>query len=222
MVCHVRIYGVINLAWDHNSYYQPRLLRALPAQCERVLDVGCGKGEFAIRLAGRAARVDAVDRSAEMIEAARRVVPANVTCLQGDVAEMTLPAGAYDAITSISALHHLSLPIVLPRLAQALRPGGILVGVSHHRLELPRDLPFEAVRVLANISRRGALCALPAGRRYRREMYRRLAVGPSMPIMNPVLTIREVRRQAERALPGATVRRLVLWRYELRWRKPER
>jgi ubiquinone/menaquinone biosynthesis C-methylase UbiE len=50
---------VINLAWDRTSYYQPRLLRALPAQCERVLDVGCGKGEFAIRLAERAGRVDA-------------------------------------------------------------------------------------------------------------------------------------------------------------------
>jgi hypothetical protein len=112
-----------------------------------------------------------------MIEAARRVVPANVSCRQGDVAEMTLPAGAYDAITSISALHHLSLPIVLPRLAQALRPGGILIGISHHRLDLPRDLPFEAVTVLANVSRGSALFTLPAGRRYRREMYRRLGEG---------------------------------------------
>ena len=213
---------MINLAWDHNSYYQPRLLRALPAPCERVLDVGCGKGEFAIRLAERAGRVDAVDRSAEMIETARRVVPANVTCLHGDVAEMTLPAGAYDAITCISALHHLPLPTVLPRLAQALRPGGILIGVSHHRLELPRDLPLEAVTVLANLSRRSALFALPAGRRSRRDMYRRLGDGPAMPIMEPVLTIRQVRRQAQLALPGATVRRLVLWRYELRWRKPLR
>lgn len=216
----VRLCGVINLAWDHNTYYQPRLLRALPARCERVLDVGCGKGEFAIRLAERAGRVDAVDRSPEMIEAARRVVPANVTCLQGDIAELTLPAGAYDAITSISALHHLPLPTVLPRLAQALRPGGILIGVSHHRLDLPRDLPLEAVTVLANISRRSALYALPAGRRYRREMYRRLGAGPEMPTIDPVLTIRQVRQQVERALPGATVRRLVLWRYELRWRKP--
>jgi len=213
---------VINLAWDHNSYYQPRLLRALPAQCERVLDVGCGKGEFAIRLAERAGRVDAVDRSAEMIEAARRVVPGNVSCLRGDIAEMTLPAAAYDAITSISALHHMPLPVVLPRLARALRPGGILIGVSHHRVEFPRDLPLEAVTVLANVSRRSGLFALPAGRRYRREMYRRLRDRPAMPIMAPVLTIREVRRQAERALPGATVRRLVLWRYELRWRKPDR
>ena len=213
---------VINQAWDHNSYYQPRLLRALPARCERVLDVGCGAGDFAIRLAERAGRVDAVDRSAAMIEAAREAVPANVTCLQGDVAEMTLPAGAYDAITSISALHQLSLPTVLPRLAQTLRPGGLLVAIALHRLDVPRDLPREAVTVLANISRRGILICLPAGRRHRREMYRRIGAGPPMPIMDPELTIRQVRQQAERALPGATVRRLVLWRYELRWRKPQR
>ena len=213
---------MINLAWDHNSYYQPRLLRALPARCERVLDVGCGAGDFAIRLAERAGRVDAVDRSAAMIEAARRAVPANVTCLQGDVAEMTLPVGAYDAITSISALHHMSLPTVLPRLGQALRPGGILVAITLHRLDIPRDLPLEAVSMLANISRRGALICLPAGRRNRREMCRRHTAGPAMPVMDPDLTIRQVRQQAERALPSATVRRLVLWRYELAWRKPER
>ena len=212
---------MINLAWDHNSYYQPRLL-ALPARCERVLDVGCGAGDFAIRLAERAGRVDAVDRSAEMIEAARRAVPANVTALQGDVAEMTLPVGAYDAITSISALHHMSLPTVLPRLGQALGPGGLLVAIALHRLDIPRDLPLEAVSMLANISRRGALICLPAGRRNRREMYRRHTAGPAMPVMDPELTIRQVRQQAERALPGATVRRLILWRYELVWRKPER
>lgn len=210
---------MINLAWDHNTYYQPRLLRALPARCERVLDVGCGKGEFAIRLAERSARVDAVDLSAAMIEAARLVVPGNVTCHQGDIAELPLPDGAYDAITSISALHHLDLPVVLPRLARALRPGGVLIGVSHHRLDLPRDLPLEAMTVLANLARRSALFALPAGRRYRREMYRRLAEPPAMPVMEPTLTIRQVRRQIDVALPGASVKRLILWRYELRWRK---
>lgn len=39
------------LAWDHNTYYHDRLLRALPGHCERVLDVGCGTGAFAARLA---------------------------------------------------------------------------------------------------------------------------------------------------------------------------
>jgi hypothetical protein len=51
-------------------------------------------------------------------------------------------------------------------------------------------------------------------------MYRRFGAGPAVPFMNPELTIGQVRQQAQRALPGATVTHLVLPRYELRWRKP--
>jgi SAM-dependent methyltransferase len=100
---------VINVAWGHNSYYHDRVLRALPAPCGRVLDVGCGAGRFAAQLAERADRVDALDRSPAMITEARRIVPANVTCLLGDAATADLSAIAYDAVTSISALHHMDL-----------------------------------------------------------------------------------------------------------------
>jgi 2-polyprenyl-3-methyl-5-hydroxy-6-metoxy-1,4-benzoquinol methylase len=208
------------LAWDHNTYYHDRLLRTLPAHCERVLDVGCGAGAFAARLATRADRVDALDRSAVMIEAARRAVPANVTCLLGDVRTAPLPVAGYDAITCISALHHMPLPEVLPRLAGALRPGGTLVAVSHHRREAPRDVVWQAVEAFAVFGRRAVLLWLPAARRYRREMYRRERTGPVMPVMRPRLSVREVRAQAVSALPGASVRRLPFWRYELLWRKP--
>jgi SAM-dependent methyltransferase len=217
-----KIASVINLAWDHNSYYHERLLRALPARCGRVLDVGCGAGEFASRLAERADQVDALDRSPVMIAEARQKVPANVTCLLGDAATADLPIAAYDAVTSISALHHMDLPVVLPRLAAALRPGGLLIAVSLHRLEIPRGLPAEAVSVLGNNARRTVLLCLPAGRQSRREMYRRHAARPQMPIMNPKLTLREVRAEARTALPGSGVRWLVHWRYELTWRKPDR
>jgi 2-polyprenyl-3-methyl-5-hydroxy-6-metoxy-1,4-benzoquinol methylase len=203
------------LAWDHNTYYQSRLLRALPRSCRRVLDVGCGAGAFAARLAQRAECVDALDSSRDMIAAAQRAVPENVTCVLGDVCEVALPAGAYDAITSISALHHMPLPQVLPRLAAALRPGGVLVAVAHHRVEFPRDLVAHAVSTLAVYGRRMILIWIPRARRYRRELDE-----TGMPVKAPGLTVRQIRRQAGEVLPGARVRRLLLWRYELVWRKP--
>jgi ubiquinone/menaquinone biosynthesis C-methylase UbiE len=56
------------LDWDHNAYYHRLLLRRMPQPCRRVLDAGCGTGAFAARLAQRSEQVDALDRSAGMIE----------------------------------------------------------------------------------------------------------------------------------------------------------
>jgi len=198
------------LAWDNNTYYQPRLLRALPRHCERVLDVGCGKGVFATKLAQRARQVDALDVSPEMIEQARKLVPGNVTCRLGDVNEIPLPEAGYDAITSISALHHLSLPDVLPKLAAALRPGGVLIAIAHHRNEWPRDLLPFGLGLLTVYGRRAVLLAVPSARRYRRAHDE-----SGMPIREPELTVREVRDQVRQALPEARVRRLLQWRHEL-------
>jgi hypothetical protein len=116
----------------------------------------------------------------------------------------------------------MDLPAVLPRLAAALRPGGLLIAVALHRLEIPRGLPAEAVSVFGYNARRAVLLCLPAGRRYRREMYQRHAAQPPMPVKDPQLSLRQVRAQAAAALPGSRVRWLLHWRYELTWRKPGR
>lgn len=76
--------GVSGIDWDHNGFYHRLLLRQLPHRCARALDVGCGAGRFATKLAGRVEHVDALDRSPVMIDAARAVTPGNVTCLIGD------------------------------------------------------------------------------------------------------------------------------------------
>jgi 2-polyprenyl-3-methyl-5-hydroxy-6-metoxy-1,4-benzoquinol methylase len=208
----------IDLSWDHNAWYQGRLLQALPAHPNEVLDVGCGAGSFAVRLAARARHVDAIDRAPHMIALARARVPANVDARVEDITTVDLPPSSYDAVTSISALHHLELRQVLPRLAQTLRPGGLLLAVALPKTDLPRDLPIEAYsavghRLLGAAFRLEQM--LTARRRYAHESSVHV-----MPMQDPVLTTRQVREQAASVLPTVSVRRLPFWRYELRWQRP--
>ena len=208
----------IDVYWDHNAWYQARILRALPVDLDEVLDVGCGAGSFAVRLAARARHVDAIDRAPHMIALARERVPANVDVWVEDMTTVRLPPARYDVVTSISALHHVELTQVLPRLAQTLRPGGLLVAVALPRTDLPRDLPIEALsavghRLLGAAFRLEQM--LTGRRRYAYEAHVR-----EMPMQDPVLTTRQVREQAARVLPDVRVRRLPFWRYELRWKRP--
>src|SRR5258708_31379149 len=152
--------GMGLLDWDHNAYYHRLLIRQLPSPCTRVLDVGCGAGAFAAELARRVEHVDALDRSLAMIEAARQMTPANVTCILRDVMRDPLPAERYDAIVSVSALHHLPIDDALRRLSRALRPGGVLAAVALPRHDLAREMP---VGLLAATGHRafGAAFAVP-------------------------------------------------------------
>ncbi|MGY1813626.1 class I SAM-dependent methyltransferase [Blastococcus sp. SYSU D00820] len=204
--------------WDHNRWYHRLLLRAVPEGAGRVLDVGCGAGDLAAALARRVPQVDAVDRSPEMVEAARRRVPPQVTLHRADVTTLDLPAGAFDAVVSMAVLHHLTLETALPRMAGWLRPGGVLAAVALPRVDLPRDLPVELAAAAAHHLLGAGLAGLRAvgGPAL-------LAHGPEhdrMPVQDGALTTREVRAAAAALLPGVRVRRLLLWRYLLTWRRP--
>ncbi|MGA8548095.1 MAG: class I SAM-dependent methyltransferase [Mycobacterium sp.] len=206
------------LDWDHNAYYHRLLLGQLPQRCHRVLDVGCGAGSFATRLASQVDQVDAVDRSPAMIELARRRTPANVNCMCADALTTPLPGG-YDAIVSISALHHMPLQDALRRFAALLRPGGILAAVALPRKDLRLEFPAE---VAAAVGHRllGAtfVAARSAGSR---DWFAKDITHAAMPVvMDPPLTTREVASQAGAVLPGVRVRRLIFWRYLLHWEKP--
>ncbi len=207
------------LDWDHNAYYHRLLLRQLPPCSQRVLDAGCGAGAFAARLAQRCEQVDAVDRSAEMIEEAKRRTPGNVNCVLADVLAGPLPGKNYDAIFSISALHHMPLQESLPVLAAALRPGGVLAAVALPRLDLRHELPAEVVAAAGH--RLLGVMFLAKRLLGSKDGFGKDSTHSAMPVvMDPPLTTREVARQAAAVLPGVRVRRLLFWRYLLIWQKP--
>jgi SAM-dependent methyltransferase len=205
------------LAWDHNAYYDRLLLREVPVGAARVLDIGCGAGRLASKLAACAAHVEAVDRDPGMIDLARRRVPVNVECVLADVLEHPLTPGSYDAVVSMSALHHLPLTQALQCMATALRPGGVLAAVAVPRTDLPRDLPVEFAGIAWHLLIGAGVAA--AGHCWSTGL-RRSPDHDLMPVRDPELSINQVRGQAAAVLPGVRVRRLLLWRYLLIWRKP--
>ena len=194
------------LDWDHNAYYHRLLLRQMPQRCRRVLDVGCGAGAFAAQLARRSERVDALDRSAEMIEEAKRRTPGNVSCVLADVLAGPLPGKDYDAIFSISALHHMPLQDSLPVLAAALRPGGVLAAIALPRLDLRHELPAEIVAA-AGHRLLGAMFLAKRSLGGNGGFAKDGSTRSAMPVvMDPPLTTREVASQAAAVLPGVRVR----------------
>ncbi len=112
------------------GWFIARFLR--PQAHERVLDVGCGLGEFSLLCAGQAREVLGVDASPTAVAAARCAANelgiANVSFMEGDVYELTKIAGepdSFDKIVCFDLLEHLSDPEnVLEQIHALLRPGG--------------------------------------------------------------------------------------------------
>jgi 2-polyprenyl-3-methyl-5-hydroxy-6-metoxy-1,4-benzoquinol methylase len=192
--------------WNHNTHYHDVLLRLLPPK-GRVLDVGCGGGTFARRLAAAGFEVVAVDTDAAQVDATRARcadVP-RVAVVHDDVMAMPFTDGSFDAVTVLAALHHLPFEPFLQRAAGALRPGGRLVVLGVWPATASSvDLATSAVATVAH-----RLLALRHGPPHM-----------SAPTVAPSMPLSEVRRRAAYVLPGARVERRLLWRYVLTWTKP--
>lgn len=95
----------------------------------RVLEVGCGTGEFARRVQDElGAEVVALDLSPRMVELARaRGVDARL----GDIQALSFGEGEFDCAVANWVLYHLpDLDHGLAELARVLRPGGRLVAAT--------------------------------------------------------------------------------------------
>ncbi|NNF53067.1 MAG: class I SAM-dependent methyltransferase [Acidimicrobiales bacterium] len=133
--------------WDERystGSYQPRpaaspflesWITRLPVG--RSLDLACGAGRNALRLAEAGQRVDAVDISSAGVEMARAEAARrglDVTWVVADLDTFQLETAAYDLITVIRYAN----PELWPRVAESLAPNGWLL-VEHH-MQTERDV----------------------------------------------------------------------------------
>jgi ArsR family transcriptional regulator len=108
-------------------------LQALPGLLDdrwAVGDLGCGTGQVAVALAPYVARVIAVDRSGEMLQAAKRRLKdaGNVEVRRGELEALPIADAELDAATLLLVLHHLPDPAAaLAEAARVLKPGGRLL-----------------------------------------------------------------------------------------------
>ena len=122
--------------WDklrQDLFGRASYLHALPGLLDPdwiVGDLGCGTGQVAASLAPFVKQVIAVDRSPDMLQAARRRFRdlGNVDVRRGELEALPIQDGVLDAATLLLVLHHLPDPVqALSEAARVLKPGGRLL-----------------------------------------------------------------------------------------------
>jgi tRNA (cmo5U34)-methyltransferase len=131
-----------NLETGQSATVDAPLAMALVAQAaaattphaRHLLDVGCGAGNYTLRLLESVPNLDVtlIDLSKPMLERAKerisQATTGNITALQGDIRQIELPDGTFDIVLAAAVLHHLrgdsEWREVFASFHRALRPGG--------------------------------------------------------------------------------------------------
>lgn len=195
--------------WDHNEHFHGWILRNLPARRRRALDLGCGQGALAERLAPHFQHVTGVDRDPGMVAAARLASGPTVEIHRCDIGQYLSTAGEPDLITMVAVLHHLDLHDTLARIARVVAPGGRVLVVGLVLASSPVDLAIDCVSAVANPVM-GLL----------KHSHTQADDQPTMPMKDPTTTWSDLSAAARTHLPGASLRRRLFFRYTLRWDKP--
>jgi SAM-dependent methyltransferase len=204
-----------NDGWTHNSHYHPFLLEHIPARCEAALEIGCGSGSFSRLLAERSRHVLGLDLAPTMVRIAqeRSINYPNVEYLAADVLQWDFPREKFDCIASIATLHHLPLGEMFQKAKDALKPGGVLLILDLFKSEWLQDFLMDCAAFPSSI----ILRLIKTGHLRESESVRAAWVAHGIhDVYLPLSTIRQV---CERILPGADVRRHLLWRYSIVWKK---
>ncbi len=141
---------------DSNAAFVRELLQHYPSHLGRVVDLGCGPADVALRLARavHGAHITAVDGSAAMLAIARRALDASglgarVVLHEGRMPGLALPEHGFDAVLSKDMLHHLPDPQALWQEARRLAKPGAVIYV----MDLLRpDSPAAAREIVERVS----------------------------------------------------------------------
>src|SRR6185369_1068804 len=108
-----------------------KLVGLVPAG-SRVLDVGCGPGQFSQYLMGHGLVAEGIDTSDEMLTIAREKVP-NGSFSKMDMRRLQYADKSFEAVLLAYSLIHIptpEIPNVLKELKRVLKPGGLVLIIA--------------------------------------------------------------------------------------------
>lgn len=136
--------------------WKRRLVRLAAVRAtDQILDVCCGTGDIALRLAAEGSRVTGLDFSAAMLSIARQraenlgFTAREVHFVTGDALQLPFPNASFDAVTIAYGLRNLAdLERGLDEITRVLRPAGRLIILDFSKPENPvlRWLYFQYLR----------------------------------------------------------------------------
>lgn len=200
--------------WNHNSHYHSFLLKHVPPGCSNALELGCGTGTFARLLAERAEHVLALDLSPQMIRIAqeRSGHLSNIDFQVADALAWEFPPEQFDCIVSITTLHHLPMEQMLIKMKAALAPNGTLIV-----LDLFQESLSDMFTIMLAIPVNFVLKYLKTGRVRQPQAVREAWAEHGK--HDTYMSLSQLRQICKTILPGAQVKKHLLWRYSLIWKK---
>jgi ubiquinone/menaquinone biosynthesis C-methylase UbiE len=119
------------------EHYLRKRTRFVVEHCPRGsgLDVGCGTGVLAARLAAAGYAMTGIDPSAGMLDILRARFP-QLEAVQGSGTELGFADGSFDVVLTVAALHHIADPgdvrRTLAEMVRVARPGGRILIWDHN------------------------------------------------------------------------------------------
>ena len=210
-----RIALLSSTGWNHNSHYHSSLMKHVPPHCTEALDIGCGTDSFSRLLATRSDRVLALDLSPQMVWIAKERAEeySNIDFQVADATVWEFPVEQFDCIVSIATLHHLPIRTMLSKMKLALKNGASLVILDLFQEEGLHDTLTSVLAMPVN----AILRLVKNGQLREPREVQEAWVGHGETDSYPTLS--QVRQICADILPGAKVRKHLLWRYSIVWKK---
>lgn len=116
----------------------------------RILDIGCGPGQYSSYFIDQGYTVEAIDTSSAMLQLARNR-DVRIPLRKLDMSQLDYPNFSFDGLwvcASLPHIHRTSVPRVLRKFQRILKPDGCLlvnaiIGYLEHRIEAAEELELE-------------------------------------------------------------------------------